>query len=269
MLDRIFQKFGMGPEEVRVYLTLLEHGACGAGNLSKKVRIPRTTLYGILEKLRSHGLLLQSNEDGVKLWIPEAPSKITGLLDQEINEWERLKQSYRKVLPALEARRVAEVVTPRFSYFEGLDGLRRILDDALLYRDIMTESFWPIKDMLDVLGEDYLNGLNITRVRQNIHIRSIWPHIRAVDIKRFPFLGVGGEFRREVRCAPPGVDCTLGYWAYENKVAFVSSRAECFGFIVESRELRQMLKTQFELIWKISQPLDVPLKYTKQFLEQG
>ncbi len=258
MLDRIFQKLGLGADEVKVYMTLLDHGASPAGNLAKKVTVPRTSLYGILDKLVAAGLVLQSEEAGLKLWIPEPPSKISGLVDAEINSWEGLKGAFQKILPALEARRVAEVVTPRFHYFEGLEGLRRILDDALLYRDIVTESFWPIKDMLEVLGEGYLRDLNETRIRQNIYIRSIWPHIRRVDIKRYRFLHTGPEFKREVRAAPAGIDCRLGYWAYENKVAFVSSRAECFGFIVESRELRQMLQTQFEIMWKISPPIAGP-----------
>ena len=56
-------------------------------------------------------------------------------------------------------------------------------------------------------------------------------------------------------------------WAYGKKVAFVSSRRECFGYIVESAELRQLLKTQHDIIWEISEPIKVPLKYTANFLE--
>jgi hypothetical protein len=46
----------------------------------------------------------------------------------------------------------------------------------------------------------------------------------------------------------------MGYWVYQNKAAFISSRAEGFGFIIESRELVAMLLTQFELLWSLSTP---------------
>jgi hypothetical protein len=60
----------------------------------------------------------------------------------------------------------------------------------------------------------------------------------------------------------------MGYWAYHNKVGFISSRKECFGFIVESVELRIMLKTQFDVLSKISKPLVVDPRHTVSFLKE-
>jgi hypothetical protein len=50
-------------------------------------------------------------------------------------------------------------------------------------------------------------------------------------------------------------------------VAFISSKKESFGFIVESRELRQLLKTQFDILWQMSKRLEVDPKYTQEFLK--
>lgn len=71
---------------------------------------------------------------------------------------------------------------------------------------------------------------------------------------------------REVRKRQAGLDCSMGYWAYGNRVAFISSMQECFGFVVESAELRHMLKTQFEILWSMSKRIDVPIEATKEFL---
>lgn len=60
----------------------------------------------------------------------------------------------------------------------------------------------------------------------------------------------------------------MGYWIYGNKVAFISSRKESFGFIIESAELATMLRTQFEVLWKASKPITVDPKDTNLFLEE-
>jgi len=113
-----------------------------------------------------------------------------------------------------------------------------------------------------------INEFNKKRVRNNISIRVIWPLDKSVDVKNDIFLAPGKEVKREVRIAPEGIDFSMGYWAYGSKVMFMSSRLENFGFIVESRELRQLIKTQFEVLWNISQPIKVSPDIAKTFFNQ-
>ena len=102
----------------------------------------------------------------------------------------------------------------------------------------------------------------------NLYTRAIWPINQKIDIKKHPYLGVGEDFKREIRIAPKGVDFSMGYWIYKNKVAFISSRKESFGFIIESKELVDMLLSQFEIIWKMSKKIEVDPKNTKVFLDE-
>jgi len=143
-----------------------------------------------------------------------------------------------------------------------------MLKDVLLYDDLETELYWPVKDMIKVLGEDFLFEFNKKRVRNGIGIRVIWPQEKTSDVEKNIFLAPGREVLREVRLAPAGIDFSMGYWAYGSKVMFMSSRAENFGFIVESKELRQLLKTQFEILWKISEPLKSAPENAKKFLAE-
>ena len=169
-------------------------------------------------------------------------------------------------MPELISKQKTDFISPNFQYYEGSEGVKQILKDAFLYRDIETETLWPIKDMIEVLGKDFFIYFNKRRIKQNISIRSIWPSDKAVDIKQNIFLGAGDGFKREIRIAPTGISCSMGYWAYKDKVAFISSKKESFGFIVQSKELRQLLKTQFEVLWKMSKPIKVEAKYTNEFL---
>ena len=267
-LNDILISLGFTSEEIRVYSALLEHGTTAAGALSKKLGVVRSSLYGILKRLQDGGLITQSQRGGVKLFSAQEPETISLLLDQKIGELQQKQEIYKTLLPILRQKRTASLLKPTFQLFEGEEGMRNILRDMLLYRDIETQAFWPIKQMVDVLSPDYFRYLNKIRIESNLYTRAIWPQKQMVDVTKHPYLGVGDEFRREIRIAPPEIDCSMGYWIYGNKVAFISSRREAFGFIIESRELAEMLLTQFEVIWKLSQPLRVNAETTKAFLKE-
>jgi hypothetical protein len=160
------------------------------------------------------------------------------------------------------------VIKPKFQLFEGTEGVQNVLEDMLMYRDCETLAFWPIKSMINILSEDFFRYHNKERIKRNLYTRAIWPREEAVDIHMNPYLGVGDEFRREIRLAPTEINFTMGYWMYQNKIAFLSSRAESFGFVIESQEMMIMQKAAFEVIWNISEKVKVDPVYTQAFLDQ-
>jgi len=267
MLDEIFEKFGFKKEHSDVYLTLLENGVISAGSLAKRLSIPRTTLYGLLNDLTHGGLILQSEKENIKLWQAVDPENIKNILNDKINSLENTRNNFDAVLEKLKSSQKTDFISPKFNYFEGTEEMKTMLKNVLLYDNLRTELCWPVRDMTKVLGEEFLYEFNKKRIRNNVHIRVIWPTDKAGDIAKDIFLAPGKEVKREVRIAPEGVDFSMGYWAYGNKVIFMSSKKENFGFIVESKELRQLLKTQFEILWNISKPLTENTGSSKKFLE--
>lgn len=267
MLDEIFEKFGFKKEHSDVYLTLLESGVISAGNLAKRLNIPRTTLYGLLNDLAHGGLILQSEKENIKLWQAVNPENIKTIINEKINSLENIRNNFDNVLEKLKASQKTDFMSPKFNYFEGAEEMKTMLKNVLLYDNLQTELCWPVKDMIKVVGEEFLHEFNKKRVRNNIYIRVIWPIDKTGDITKDTFLAPGKEVKREVRIAPEGIDFSMGYWAYGNKVIFMSSKKENFGFIVESKELRQLLKTQFEILWNISKPLKEDIESSKKFLD--
>ena len=124
--------------------------------------------------------------------------------------------------------------------------------------------------MLKVMGGEFLNEFNKKRVKSNIALRVVWPRDKTVDVAKDVFLAPGKEVLRQTRLAPKEMDFSMGYWAYADKVMFLSSRAENFGFIVESRELRQLIKTQFEIVPHLIAPKNIwhNLSYTAVTLDK-
>jgi predicted transcriptional regulator len=190
MLENLFKNLGLRPIELKTYLTLLEQGACPAGVLSRKLGCARSSLYGFLGSLSAQGLVVQSEARGIKTWRAEDPKKLSALLANKVQSWEKLKSDFDQFLPHLIARQSHDCLTPRFSLFEGAEGVKGILRDILLYRDMVTQCFWPARDMMDILGVGFMHNHNLQRIRQNLYIQSIWPANKVVDLKTHPFWGL-------------------------------------------------------------------------------
>lgn len=267
MLTEIFTALNISEDETKTYSVLLEIGGGTVSALAKHLGKPRPSLYGFLSRLHEKGLVTHTTKGGVKLFVAEPPAKITLLFQERIDILREQQKRYERLLPELAHVSPTVFLHPTFHLYEGDKGLQHVLKDMLLYQDIKTCAFWPIKAMVDVLSPAFFRYHNRERIKNNIWTRAIWPKRQTVDMHSHPYLGVGSEFKREIRIAPKEIDCSMGYWIYINKVAFIASRKESFGFIIESRELVEMLMAQFEVIWRLSEPVTISPHETKIFLK--
>lgn len=266
MIDKTLEKLGLHDEEIKTFLYLLENGEQTAGNLAKKTGLSRPSLYGFLKKLQNKGLVVESQKSGIKTFLASSKEKIQSILNEQIQELEKGRLDIEKVFA--EISKGTFVTSPKFQFFEGKDGVQYVLKDMLLYRDINTKAYWPIKSMIDLLSENFFYQLNKERIKRRIYTQGIWPESQKVDVQKYPYMGVGEKFFREIRIAPKEINFSMGYWIYENKVAFISSKKESFGFIIESKEFAEMMASQHEAIWKVSKKIVVPEGHTKEFLDE-
>jgi HTH-type transcriptional regulator, sugar sensing transcriptional regulator len=266
MLENILNSLGLPGDEAKAYLLLLETGSIPVGNLAKKLGVPRSSLYGFLKRLVDQGLVIESIKGGIKRFSAEPPDKINQLFKERIEQLSVGQEQYQKLLPELRAKQPSKLISPKLQLFEGAEGLGNVLKDMLLYYDMETQAFWPQKKMVDILTPDFFRYHNKERIKNNLSVRAIWPEQQIVDIKKHPYFGTGEEFKRNIRIAPKDVDFTMGYWIYGNKVAFISSRKESFGFIIESSEFAHMLLSQFNLLWNLSTELSTDPKDGEPFI---
>lgn len=54
------------------------------------------------------------------------------------------------------------------------------------------------------------------------------------------------------RFLPKGMEWTMGYTIYGDRVSFISSHKEVFGFIVYSKEFAALMKLQFDVLWHMA-----------------
>ena len=57
MIDAFFNVLGFSGNEIKVFLSLAEVGKSPASLIAKRVHIPRTTAYSVLDKLVERGVV--------------------------------------------------------------------------------------------------------------------------------------------------------------------------------------------------------------------
>jgi len=267
MIQEIFETLGFKEEEVKAYLSLLDMGPSSGGDLAKKIGFKRATAYGYLDRLVAGGLVTQSMRRGVKIYVPEPSEKIRMLYRRKIDDLKSKEKALDTVIPELEKRTGLNLMRPRIHLFEGRDGMESAIMDVLSHPGTKIFGFWSIKAAIEATSEDFFWYHNKERIGRDIYMDVIWPPEQAIDVKRYPSLGVGEAFKREIRVAPAGLDSSMGYWIYEHKVMFMTSRAERFGFIIESAELVEMMLNQHRVIWNMSTPITPSASDMKPFLD--
>lgn len=266
MLEEIFQSLGLKSEDTKAYLYLLERGGQSAGRLAKFMDMPRTTLYGYLERLQNEGLVSQNIHSGIKIFSAEPLEKVEILYKRRIDKMKQKQKELEALMPLMSSQIGSMLYKPRIHFYEGQEGLQTVLEDMLLKRDIQTQALWPIENMMDVMSEDFTHFHNVERIKRNISIQVIWPETQVNAMDGWPYLSVGQDFLREARVASTDIDFKMGYWIYDDKAAFISSRAETVGFTVESAEFIELLKMQFGIIWNIAKPFEFRARGADIFL---
>lgn len=257
---------GLPDTAAQIYFQLLTKSSLTARQLADQLGVSRPSVYDHLKTLMNADLAVEVTRDDKTYFAVTEPRSLTDYVDEQIRLLSAGKQFLGEALPGL--RSLGESNEPRVKFYAGVEGVKRVLQDLLWRQDIETLTMWPMTEMVEVLGADYLKDLNRRRIRNKISVRSIWPHGNGARFKEIPFLGVGPGHLRESRYAPKGMKWDMSYWLYEDKVAFISSSKERFGLLVQSKDFVSLIKANFEVVWSASTPVKPEPKFTDQFLKE-
>lgn len=265
MIEKTLRSLGLSANSIRIYERLLEMNSASARQLAENLGLPRPSVYDNMKPLIQYGLVLEQTEGNKKLFQLDDVRHLPQLLRTKIELLEQEERSVKKMLPQLGKR--ARSVEPRIKFYPGAEGVRQMLNDILWYDHTELLSLWPFQEMVAVLGQEYFAHFHRRRLRQSIAIRTVWPRDKTVSFKDYPFIGVGKKHLRQQRLAPNGQTWNMGNLIYGDKVSFISSQQEAFGFIVQSRDFADLMRTQFEVLWKISTPVKAQPQYSEAFLK--
>lgn len=242
-LTQMLTALSLPSPSVRVYIDLFTHGRSTARMIAERLDIARPSVYDHLLPLTTLGLIDTLQGNGKTTFAIHDVSDLAKLIDEKQGELKRLRAAFDTHRERLEKR--TNTIEPKIRFFSGADGIAQILRDMLWESEDELRTVWPYHEMLAVLGSEQLEVFNTKRIRHKIAIRSIWTK----RVPRSAHIWQGGDWKVDRRYGPKGFAPSMGYSIYGERVSFISSKDELYGFIVRSRDFAKLMGAQFEILW--------------------
>lgn len=129
--ESVLMELGLTPKEARVYLALLKEGPSSVRQLASATGINRGTVFDILKALQSNGLVRFYNEKTRQYFVAAPPEKLRELGDERAEQVQRANKALAGLVPELESLYDSGDKHPAARMYEGLEGVRTILEDIL------------------------------------------------------------------------------------------------------------------------------------------
>lgn len=241
-LHSVLNRFGLTPNQAKVYLAALELGDARAQDIAKQAGVNRQTTYEVLDSLASMGLVNYYNSRKVRRYTVEPPTRLEQILEERKREISEAMPELKSLFGESGGHK------PRIKYYGGVEAMKILYEDTLTTSNKQLMLILSVRDLIDAFGKDYCDKLWARRIGAGIHIRVIR------DLKR----DVGSLWTettaalRQIRYAPDSFDLPMTMYLYDNKVVVFSTKHENFGMMIESKEFCETQKALFEILWSAS-----------------
>jgi len=253
ILKQKLQSIGLSDKETVAYLTLLANGTSSTSSIAKSSNLNRGTTYLALHSLLEKGLVTKSSKKKIQFFSALEPQQLESFLERRLIETRELKNEISSMMGQFEALISPLSKKPRVQFYDGIEGVRTALNDTLKAENKTLRSFLSIFDIAEFLGAEWFEQYVIKRISQGYHLLSI--RAEEKDKRALADNIYASQYRsstkdkREVRYINQDLAFPLTMYIYDNKVAMISSKKENFAVIVESKEVSEMQKKLFDLIW--------------------
>lgn len=282
-IRKTLEKFGLSDNEIKVYLEAIKLEETSPYELSKKTKIPRTTVYDVVMNLSLKGLVELKQSDGftkqqTKI-VAKDPSELRAIIKQKREDLASLEVDVVDLLPKLREEFLDDKTNSAVQFLPGIEGAkeayfsekyRDVNIDRYIITHLMPMDTFGMKDInedVDIEKDARVNGFH--KVHELIPLTDWTKHVvsyqygRDKDYLNNRFLRYfeTSEFTVFSRITIIG-DKTLITVAHEDEV---------YGLIIHSAALTLTFKGIFKSMWQNAIPLstdEVSSWGTNEFLNE-
>lgn len=232
---------GLNKTDVRVYLSMLELGEALASKIAEKSKVPRASIYDVLERLIKEGLASYVVKEHNKYFSAAEPKVVVVNLEYK-------RERIKDILPALEEikKKKSEEKT-KTEIYEGKAGAQAVLNMMLEEKEIL--ALGGSRKTSEILPY-FMPKWNKERRKRRINVKMIYndsPEIRK-QVKlaekdqmpiRYKFLHT--DYFSPILTMIFGNRVMLGNWHKEPNI-----------ILIKDREITETYKQYFENLWKIA-----------------
>lgn len=242
--ETLLEQSGLNQSEVKIYKRLLEYGELTPPRLSELTVLTRQNTYAALKTLAGKNLIEKVSNRKKLLYRPLHPNNLKNLIEKQIEDKLSTQKALQASIPELTSQYFLSSDKPGITYFEGLDGIKKIFEYILKSKPDEVQIFRSVFDKTRL--NDYLinyivrqkNAIKLTRV---ISPSVVTPE-RLQEDKRL------NRVRKYIPEELFKINTQIEI--YDDNVAFMTYGKRLMGFVISSKDVAESLRTIFELVWQ-------------------
>lgn len=253
--ENILIQAGLSEEQAQAYQALLEKGPQRASDLSKWTGIKRGLIYKILEQLESLNLISKKGGPGtVAVFSPSHPSLLLSNIERKEKEISLTKEMLASSLGSLSSKYNLITGKPNVQFFEGMEGVKKILEDTLNTKD-------EVLTYLDMeIVEKHFKEINNEYVKKR-ETKGIKKRIIAIDNEFTRALFQKRHLENpnffsvtDLKMAKTSLNEVEGaIQIYENKIGIITiSKENLISILIEDDRINKLFKSMFEALYLTS-----------------
>lgn len=240
-IQMVLEEFGLNKNKGVVYLAALRVGTGSVQEIAKQAQLPRTTVHEILQNFVSLGLASFVSKGRTRVYSIEPPSKLKSVLEKK----SRLLES---ALPELISVFNTKGARPRVRFYEGVEGVKTVLEDTLTAHDGLLLGILSMEDLYKIPGKEFMDDYVQRRIDLGIQLNVIRSEVKEIE-ETWPS---SRDELRELHYSAADMIFPMTIYIYDKKVGIIGTQKENFGMIIESEDFYQTLKNLFLVMWQVT-----------------
>jgi HTH-type transcriptional regulator, sugar sensing transcriptional regulator len=237
---------GLSENESILYLTGLSLGKTTILELSKNSGLKRSTIYGVIETLKSKNLCYEIMDGWKKSFGMKEPSQLGVILDQK-------KQELQKILPEFESILNLDQVSSGIEFHKDLVGVKAIYNEII--ENICDGGFQYIIGDLDLwyeldrdFFEDYLTEKTKLSKKHNFDVKAIF---RKTDKSAVAHIKRQKELNMQTKLIDL-VDNTPNFILTQDILVIQQLIDPIHAIVIRNKGIIKLQKAMFEMIWSVN-----------------
>jgi sugar-specific transcriptional regulator TrmB len=246
---------GLKPAAQRVLLIITEYGTSSVVDIASHLNMPKSSVYDALSELVQKSLVTEYSDDRGKSFGISEKEQLARVHGEKIEE---LQSAHASLISFIQDHgKDDSVARPKIKFYAGVQGIKQAFRDmswSSKYKD--TYLMWPIQDMIETLGVDFLRWHSAPRLKIPVTVNAIEKYEDREIQKhtdKYDWLEKDNEKKpkryNKMRYLPKGVNWQMSYWLYGDKCLFASGGSEKIAFTIHSKEFCDMIKIMWQKVW--------------------
>ena len=244
---KVLEEIGLSNAEIQVYLSLIRLGESKIGKIIKQVKVSSSNVHDACDKLIRKGVISFIIKNNVKHYYPIDPESLIILIKKEEEKIKIKKEELNLIIPKIKSLETITKNEQNAEIFTGFNGVLSAFKKLYKYKLKNEENlfFYEFNDSNVEKVHKFFAKMDIEDYYKDIPIRGLFSNGYK---KHFKLRKKRDNFRVKFTDHPILSNVNV----YGDKTLITSWGEEPVAFLIQSKEITETFKKNFENIWRLT-----------------